>query len=103
MTRRAALLLGWAPLCASPAVPPGFPPRTDPPKRLPDGRLLTEAIIKQDYERNLRELEEMERLLEHIEETLRKSAAGKAGGGPLRELEQVERLSKRIHARMRRY
>lgn len=102
MTRRALLLSPVLPAVAS-QLPAGFPPPTERPKRLPDGRLQSEAIIKQDYERNLRELAEMEDLLRRIHEELGKTAPGKASREVFRSLENVERLSKRIHARMRRF
>lgn len=102
MTRRALLISPVLPALAS-QLPPGFPPPTEPPKRLPDGRLQSEAIIKQDYERNLRELEELEGLLTSIRKELEKTAPGKTSREVFRSLEAVERLSKRIHARMRRF
>lgn len=99
------MLLLWPalPALAGSQLPPGFPAPTEKPKRLPDGRLQSEAIIKEDYERNMRDLEEMEKLLAEIHAELERSALGKAGRGVFRGLESVERLSKRIHGRMRRF
>lgn len=102
MTRRVLLLWPALPALAS-QLPPGFPEPADRPKRLPDGRLQSEAIIKEDYERNMRDLEDMEKLLAGIHEELGKTAPGKAARTVFRDLESVERLSKRIHARMRRF
>lgn len=101
--KRRALLLAALPALALPAVPPGFPSPGDPPKRLPDGRLQSEAILKADYERNQRELERMETLLKAVLEGLRKTPPGKAAREIFRDLEEIEKLSKRIHGRMRRF
>lgn len=101
--KRRAFLLAALPGPVLPAVPPGFPTPGDPPKRLPDGRLQSEAILKADYERNLRELERVETLLKEVLKELRKTQPGKAAREVFRALEEVERLSKRVHGRMRRF
>jgi hypothetical protein len=103
VTRRALLFCPALPALASQLPPPGFPSPTERPKRLPDGRLQSEAIIKEDYERNMRDLEEMERLLTRIHAELEKATPGKAGREVFRDLESVERLGKRIRGRMRRF
>jgi hypothetical protein len=103
MNRRALLaLLPWA--AAWGQLPtPGFPPPGEKPKRLPDGRLQNEAILKDDYERNQRELEQMADLLKSVEEAVRKAGPGRASRDVLKDLEEVEKLSRRIHSRMRRF
>jgi hypothetical protein len=89
---------GWAG-----QLPPGFPDAREKPKRLPDGRLQNEAILREDFERNLRDLERMEELLEEAERALEKAAAGGAPRRVGQALEEVEKISKRISGRLRRY
>lgn len=102
MKRRAWLGLlgvtGWAG-----QLPPGFPDAREKPKRLPDGRLQSEAILREDYERNLRDLERMEEILEEVERALKKAAPGGAPRSVGRALEEVEKISKRMSGRLRRY
>jgi hypothetical protein len=106
--RRVLMALAGLPFAALPLkamqLPhPGFPDPRERPKRLPDGRLQSEAILREDYERNLREIDEMDELLQGVEEALAKAAPGKTPREVLRDLQQVERISKRIHSRMRRF
>ncbi len=103
MKRRALIMLAALPALANQLPPPGFPDPRERPKRLPDGRLQSEAILREDYERNLRDLEQMEELLKKIEEALEKAASGKVNSGFFKDLEEVEKLSKRMHSRMRRF
>jgi len=102
MKRRAWLGLlgvaGWAG-----QLPPGFPDAREKPKRLPDGRLQNEAILREDYERNLRDLERMEELLEEVEQALKKATPGGAPRRVGQALEEVEKISKRMSGRLRRY
>lgn len=102
MKRRAAIVL-----LASPALAQMLPPlpgsRDDPHKRLPDGRLQNEAILKEDYERNLRDLTEMDAILQRLEKALGKPGAAAADRELQRSLQEVEKLSRRIQGRMRRF
>lgn len=96
-------LVALLPILAAAQTPPGFPQPGEKPKRLPDGRLQSEAILKEDYERNLRELDQMAKLLKRVEEAVSKAEPGRTAGGVVKDLEEVEKLSRRIHSRMRRF
>lgn len=99
----AALLLSLAlPLLA--AQPP-FPSRQDPDdvKKLPDGRLQSEAILKEDYKDNLKDLDQMRALLGAVEDDLKKNDRHVLSIKALKNLEEIEKLSRRVRGRMKRY
>lgn len=95
-----ALLLAAAAGLAQIDVPP--PRRPDEPRRLPDGRLWSEAMLKADYEANLKDLDRMKEILESVRKELDESRGHVLSLKALRNLEELERLSRRVRERMRR-
>jgi hypothetical protein len=90
------------------AVTAGQPPildRQDPnePKKLPDGRLQSEAILKEDYKQNLKDLDEMRTLIGAVEDDLKKNDRHVLSLKALKNLEEIEKLSRRVRGRMKRY
>ena len=85
---------------------PDFPHRPDrgpgDDKRLPDGRSQTEAILKEEHKRTLKELDEMEKLLTDVRAELERNEHHVVSLGVLKKLEELEKKSKRIRDRMRR-
>lgn len=79
------------------------PPSREEPKKLPDGRLWSEAVLKANYEANLKDLERMKKILEAVHEELEKSKGHVLSLKALKELEELERLSRRVRDRMRRH
>lgn len=79
------------------------PPRADEPKRLPDGRLWSEAVLKANYEANLKDLERMKKILESVQAELEQSRGHVLPLKALKDLEELERLSKRVRDRMKRH
>jgi hypothetical protein len=82
-------------------VPP--PRRADEPKRLPDGRLWSEAVLKANYEANVKDLERMKKILESVQAEIEQSQGHVLSLKALKELEELERLSKRVRDRMKRH
>jgi len=72
-------------------------------KRLPDGRLQSEAMLKEDHKKNLEELKKMRDLIASVEDEIEKSGGHVLSMENLKKLEEVEKLSKRIRDRMRRF
>lgn len=68
----------------------------------PDGRLKSEALLKADLEANLKDLAEIDRLVESIRKNLEKNDRHVLSLANLKSLEAIERTAKRIHSRMRR-
>lgn len=79
------------------------PPSREEPKKLPNGRLWSEAVLKANYEANLKDLEQMRKILDSVREELEKSKGHVLSIKALKDLEQLERLSRRVRDRMRRH
>lgn len=79
------------------------PPSREEPKKLPNGRLWSEAVLKANYEANLKDLERMRKILDSVREELEKSKGHVLSIKALKDLEQLERLSRRVRDRMRRH
>jgi hypothetical protein len=81
-------------------------PQLDRPKReprLPDGRLQSEAILKADYQQNLKDLDEMTGLIEAIKKDLEQNTHHVLSIKSLKQLEEIERLSRRVRSRIKRF
>ena len=69
---------------------------------LPDGRLKSEAILKSDHEANLKDLDEIDRLVEAIRKDLKKNDRHGLSMSNLKNLEEIEKVARRVNGRMRR-
>jgi hypothetical protein len=96
----AALALGV--IAAQGPDPLSLPPRPneEEPKRLPDGRLQSEAIIKDELKRNLADIEKMNQLLAEVKTDMEKNEGHVLSLGSVKKLEELEKLSKKIRGRM---
>ena len=104
--RRLIQLLGFAaPFAAGQSFPPdlSLPDRPDKERRLPNGRSMNEAIIKEDLKRNLEDLKKIRDLAAEVEKDIEKTGGQVVSMDNLKKLEEVEKLSKRIRDRMRRH
>lgn len=79
------------------------PPEREQPKKLPDGRLWSEAVIKANYEANLRDMERMRQILDSVRKEIEETKGHVLSIRALREMEELERLSRRVRDRMRRH
>jgi hypothetical protein len=70
--------------------------------RLPNGKLQTDEILKDDYAKNLKDARDLTGLARGLEEDLEKNEAFVFSLGSLKKLDDMERLTKRIRARMKR-
>jgi hypothetical protein len=75
----------------------------EPEKPFPQTDKQIDDLLKSDYEKNLKDLERMARLVEEVQAGARKSTHHVISLQNLRKLEQIEKLSKSIRGRMRRY
>ena len=82
-----------------PERPMEVPPNTD---RLPDGRSKSDAILKQDYESNLKDLDEIHRLSDLVKGDLEKNTRHVLSVTNMKNVEEIEKIAKRILSRMRR-
>lgn len=97
-----ALLLALGALLASGQDPLDFPtpPKEEEPKRLPNGQLQSEAILKDEHKKNLQELDKMNQLIGEVKGEMEKNDGHVLSLASVKKLEEVEKLSKRIRARM---
>jgi hypothetical protein len=74
----------------------------DTPKRLPSGELQDDAILKADYEKNVKDARELSSLARSIELELDKNDEKVLSLALLKKLEEVEKISRRMQSRIRR-
>jgi len=81
------------------------PVTSEPPDdlRLPNGKLQRDEILKADYEKNLRDAEEMTNLARSFEEDLEKDDRFVLSLSSLKKLDDIEKLTKRIRGRLKRF
>ncbi|MBI4891633.1 MAG: hypothetical protein HY821_13490 [Acidobacteria bacterium] len=97
----AALLLGLAAWAQFPDQPN---PREKPEeRRLPNGKLQSEAILKADYEANLKDLTSLRTRLNAVEEELKKTQGQVLSLKATKDLEEIEKTARRMRGRMTRY
>ena len=77
----------------------------DKPKdiRLPNGKVQTDEILKDDYAKNLKDARDLTGLARGLEEDLEKNEAFVFSLTTLKKLDDMERLTKRIRSRMKRF
>jgi hypothetical protein len=78
---------------------PGVAP--DEEVRLPNGKLQRDAILKADYDRNIKDARTLIDLAKSFELDLEKSDASILSLGLLKRLDDIDRMTKRIRGRMR--
>src|SRR5579863_7233915 len=82
---------------------PNPPRRDDTPVRLPNGKLQSEEILKDDYKKNLKDAQELIDLAESLKMGLEKGEQHVLSLNDLKKTEEIEKLAKRIRSRIRRY
>jgi hypothetical protein len=73
----------------------------DTPKRLPNGKLQNDAILKADYDENVKDARELASLAKAIELDLDKNDQNVLSLTLLKKLDEVEKISKRMQTRIR--
>jgi hypothetical protein len=103
-TRCRLLLAAPCLLAAAWAQDPVRSPRSQPEeKRLPDGKLQSEEILKADHQANLKDLESMQRAISSVLEDLKKNDRHVLSIQSLRQLEEIEKTARRVRGRMQRF
>jgi hypothetical protein len=77
--------------------------REEGPARLPNGKLQSEEILKDDYKKNLKDAQDLIGLAESLKMSLEKGEQHVLSLGDIKKTEEIEKLAKRIRSRMRRY
>jgi hypothetical protein len=71
--------------------------------RLPNGKLQSEEILKDDYRKNLKDAQEIIDLGESLKMSLEKGAQHVLSISDLKKTEEIEKIARRIRGRIRRY
>lgn len=90
--------------CAFGQMSPGPPtiPKEEVP-RFPNGRTQREAIIKEDYKKNLEDAAELAKLADELKADLEKSDRNVVSVKDMKKTEDIERLARNIRGRLKRY
>ena len=70
-------------------------------RRMPDGKLQNDVILKADYDQNVKDARELTVLAKSIELEFDKNDQNVLSLGLLKKLDDVEKLTKRIRTRIR--
>src|SRR5260370_16084315 len=73
------------------------------PLRLPSGKMQSEEILKADYEKSLKDAEDLMKLAEDLKMELEKNDRYVLSLGAIKKTEDIEKIAKRIPVRMKRY
>jgi hypothetical protein len=93
-----------APAQKSPPVSPDLTPNQDEPEvRLPNGKKQQDEILKAEYERNLKDAQDLVSIARSFEEDLEKDDRFVLSLSSLKKLDDMEKLTKRIRSRMKRF
>ena len=71
-------------------------------KRLPDGQMQTDAILKADYAQNVKDARELTELAKSIELDFEKNDQNVLSLALLKKLDDAEKITRRIRGRVRR-
>jgi hypothetical protein len=82
---------------------PNSPRHEEAPARLPNGKLQSEEILKDDYKKNLKDAQDLIDLAESLKMGLEKGEQHVLSISDMKKTEEIEKLAKRIRSRMRRY
>lgn len=88
--------------CSGSLLSAQLPPRPDDkelPKRLPDGTLQSEAILKEERKKNLADAAKLRELATDIENEFTKNDHSILSIGLLKKLEEIEKLARRMRSR----
>jgi hypothetical protein len=75
--------------------------RGDADVKLPNGKSQRDAILKADYERNLKDAAELVELAQQLQLEIEKSDAFVFSLSTLKKTDEIEKLVKKIRARLR--
>lgn len=70
--------------------------------RLPNGKKQSDEILKADYEKNLKDAQELTNLAQSLQEDLEKNDRFVLSLNDLKKLDDIEKLVRRIRGRMKR-
>jgi len=91
------MLLGQAPHQAQPDT------TTPEPTRLPNGKLQTDEIVREEHEKSIKDAAQLVDLAESLKAEIEKDDAHVLSIATLKKTEEIEKLARRIRARIKHY
>jgi hypothetical protein len=98
----AAFAWGWQ----GPTQPGAFggqKPGESPDVKLPDGKSQRDAIVKDEFKRNLKDVEKLATLANELKEAMEASDAHIVSLKIIKQTEEIEKLAKTIRGRLKRF
>src|SRR6185295_2836433 len=87
-----------------------FPPGTreqkpdeNPDVKLPDGKSQRDAIVKEEFKRNLKDVDRLATLANELKEAMEASDAHIVSLKIIKQTEEIEKLAKTIRGRLKRF
>jgi hypothetical protein len=96
------IALAQAPQDLPPFVTPQ-PGESEPPRRLPNGKLQRDEILRADYQKNVADSAELARLADAIKLDFDKGDRYLLPLDTLKKLDTIDKLTKNIRGRLKRY
>ena len=87
-------------------LPPGAreqKPGESPDIKLPDGKSQRDAIVKDEFKRNLKDVEKLATLANELKEAMEASDAHIVSLKIIKQTEEIEKLAKTIRGRLKRF
>lgn len=78
-------------------------PGHEPDITLPNGKSQREEIIKADYEKSLKDAEQLVELSQSLEAGMRKETSQVLSLGDLKKLDEIEKIARRMRGRIRHF
>src|SRR5580698_5777879 len=80
-------------------MPPGVPQEPPDDSRLPNGKSRAEAIVKSDYDQNVKDARELIDVAKSFEEDLERDDRYVVSLTSMKKLDEIDKLTKRIRGR----
>ena len=74
--------------------------RENTPTRMPNGKLQSEEILKEEHERSLEDIAKLIKIAEQLEDELIKNDRHVLSLSSLKKAEEIEKLAKRLKSRI---
>ncbi len=97
--KRLHFLLGCVPPLLAQIIPPVTINEKEKPKRLPDGTLQSEAILKEEQKKLVADAAKLVQLSQEVEQELEKHAHHVLSLGMIKKLEEIEKTARRMRSR----
>ncbi len=79
------------------------PPTESEPVHLPNGKLQSDEILKEDHEKSIKDAAQLIDLAESLKQDLEKDDAHILSIADLKKTEEIEKIAKRIRTRLKRF